>query len=331
MNKILLLVVFSLFASLAKGGEPEKTYRNPVVNYSLPDPAVIRADDGYFYLYATEDIRNLPIHKSKDLVNWELVGTAFTKESRPAFEPKGGLWAPDINKIGDKCVLYYSMSVWGGEWSCGIGVAVADKPEGPFTDCGKLFCSSEIGVQNSIDPFYMEDKGQKYLFWGSFRGIYGIELSDDGLSVKAGAEKVQIAGTAYEGTYIHKRKGYYYLFASTGTCCEGLKSTYQTVVGRSKKLFGPYLDKQGEAMMNNRHETLIRKNDSFVGNGHNSEIVTDDAGNDWMLYHGVSVDNPHGRVLLLDKVEWKAGWPLVKGGSPSMEAEKPVFSTRLGF
>lgn len=326
MNKILLLLLSPLLPSLWTGGQPEKTYRNPVVNYSLPDPTVIRADDGYFYLYATEDIRHLPIHKSKNLVDWELVGTAFTRDTRPVFEPKGGLWAPDINKIGDKYVLYYSMSVWGGEWSCGIGVAVADKPEGPFTDRGKLFRSNEIGVQNSIDPYYMEEKGRKYLFWGSFRGIYGIELSADGLSVKPGAVKVQVAGTAYEGTYIHKRKGYYYLFASTGTCCEGLKSTYQTVVGRSKHLLGPYLNKQGESMMNNRHEPLIGKNDSFVGNGHNSEIVTDEAGNDWMLYHCVSVANPHGRVLLLDKVEWKSGWPIVKGGSPSIEAERPVFN-----
>ena len=85
-----------------------------------------------------------------------------------------------------------------------------------------MFRSNEIGVQNSIDPFYIEDNGRKYLFWGSFRGIYGVELKEDGLAVKLGAEKKQIAGTAYEGTYIHKRNGYYYMFASTGTCCEGL-------------------------------------------------------------------------------------------------------------
>ncbi len=101
----------------------------PVINYSLPDPTVIKADDGYYYLYATENIRNLPIHRSKDMVNWSFVGTAFTNETRPTFEPKGNLWAPDINKIGDRYVMYYSMSVWGGEWTCRIGVATADKPE----------------------------------------------------------------------------------------------------------------------------------------------------------------------------------------------------------
>ena len=300
-------------------------YSNPVIDYSLPDPSIIKGEDGYFYLYATEDIRNLPIHRSKDLVNWEFLGTAFTDESRPDFEPNGGIWAPDINKIGDKYVLYYSMSVWGGEWTCGIGCAVADRPEGPFKDCGMMFRSNGIKVQNSIDPFYIEDNGHKYLFWGSFRGIYAIELSEDGLSLKSGSSPVQIAGTAYEGTYIHKRGGYYYMFASIGSCCEGLKSTYTTVVGRSTSLFGPYLDKKGQSMMDNHHEILIHKNDSFVGTGHNSEIVSDNAGTDWLFYHAVSVANPDGRVLMLDKIDWIDGWPSVEGNSPSVKSEKPRF------
>lgn len=300
-------------------------YSNPVIDYSLPDPSIIKGEDGYFYLYATEDIRNLPIHRSKDLVNGEFLGTAFTDENRPDFEPNGGIWAPDINKIGDKYVLYYSMSVWGGEWTCGIGCAVSDRPEGPFKDCGMMFRSNGIKVQNSIDPFYIEDNGHKYLFWGSFRGIYAIELSEDGLSLKSGSSPVQIAGTAYEGTYIHKRGGYYYMFASIGSCCEGLKSTYTTVVGRSTSLFGPYLDKKGQSMMDNHHEILIHKNDSFVGTGHNSEIVSDNAGTDWLFYHAVSVANPDGRVLMLDKIDWIDGWPSVEGNSPSVKSEKPRF------
>ena len=111
--------------------QPKNVYHNPVINYSLPDPSVIRGEDDYFYLYATENIRNLPIHRSKNLVDWEYVGTAFTNDTRPDFEPKGGLWAPDINKIGDKYVLYYSMSVWGGEWTCGIGCAIAISLKAP--------------------------------------------------------------------------------------------------------------------------------------------------------------------------------------------------------
>lgn len=303
-----------------------EVYCNPVVPKSLPDPTVIKASDGWFYLYATEDIRNTPIYKSDDLVNWEFVGTAFTNETRPDFEPKGGLWAPDINYINGKYVLYYSMSVWGGEWTCGIGVASADSPQGPFTDHGKLFRSNEIEVQNSIDPFYIEEDGKHYLFWGSFRGIYVIELTTDGLALKPGAEKQQIAGTAYEGVNIYKKDNWYYLFASIGSCCEGVNSTYTAVVGRSNNLFGPYKNIAGQSMTNNHHEVIIQGNDRFVGTGHTSELVNDDAGNTWVLYHAVDKNNPQGRVLMLDEVQWENGWPVVEGNTSSKEWRLPEFN-----
>ena len=76
-------------------------------------------------------------------------------------------------------------------------------------------------------------------------------------------------------------------------------------------------------MMENRHEVLIHKNDAFVGTGHNSEIVTDREGNDWMFYHAVSVRRPEGRVLMLDRVRWQDGWPQVETDSPSLQANKP--------
>jgi len=301
------------------------TYSNPVSPTSLPDPSVIRAPDGYFYLYATEDIRNTPIYKSADLVSWELLGTAFTDSTRPSFEPKGSIWAPDINFINGLYVLYYSMSVWGGEWTCGIGIATSDNPSGPFRDHGMLFRSNEIGVQNSIDPFYIQDNGKKYLFWGSFHGIYVIELSEDGLTIKPGTLKQLVAANAYEGTYILKKEGYYYLFGSTGTCCAGIKSTYTTVYGRSEHLLGPYLDKAGKSMLGNSHEVLIHGNEQFVGTGHNSEIVEDKNGKTWILYHAVDKAAPNGRVLMLDEVQWESGWPFVERDSPSMTWPRPVF------
>lgn len=314
-----------------KGPTPDNngasnTYKNPIVELSLPDPTVIKANDGYFYLYATEDIAYTPIFQSKDLVNWKQIGACFTEETRPSWEPKGGVWAPDINYINEQYVLYYSMSVWNGIQTCGIGVAVSDSPKGPFTDKGPLFRSNAIGVTNSIDQFYIEDNGRKYLVWGSFYGIYCIELEDDGLSLKEGAEKVQIAGTATEGSYIHKRGKYYYLFGSAGTCCEGANSTYHVVVGRSENLFGPYLNKNGESMMENHYEMVVQGNSTFAGTGHNAEIMSDDEGNDWILYHSYLKSKPEkGRVLLLDRIQWVSDWPIVAGGTPATEAQKPVF------
>jgi len=305
--------------------QPAGEYRNPIIPTSLPDPSVIKAPDGYYYLYATENIRHLPIYRSKNLIDWEFVTTAFTRESRPKWNPKGNLWAPDINYINGKYVLYYAKSEWGGEWTCGIGVATADKPEGPFTDHGALFISKDIGVQNSIDGFYIEDGGHKYLFWGSFRGIYGIELSDDGLSIKPGAEKRQVAGTFMEGTYIHKHGRYYYLIGSAGTCCEGEKSTYRVTVGRSENLFGPYVDKRGRELMENHYEVILHGSDDVVGPGHNAEFITDERGQDWMIYHGFSRKDPGaGRLVYMDRVEWVDGWPHIAHDEPSTVSERPV-------
>ena len=326
-----LLFSFSLALAVmatACAQSEQSQYNNPVIDESLPDPSVIKASDGYYYLYATENIRNVPIYRSADLINWRMVGTAFNDRTRPQMVPKGGIWAPDINYINGKYVMYYSKSTWGGEWECGIGVATADRPAGPFTDVGKLFISSEIEVQNSIDPFYFEEEdGSKYLFWGSFRGIYGIQLSDDGLSIKPGAEKVQIAGTLTEGTYIFKRDGYYYLFGSAGTCCDGLNSTYRVVVARSQNLLGPYVNKSGKPALENNFMLVMQKSNKVVGPGHNSEIIQDDAGQYWMLYHGFDAADPDGgRKVYLDQILWdKDGWPMVRNRIPSSVADVPLF------
>ena len=309
------------------------TNRQPVIDMSAPDPTVIRAEDGTFYLYATEDMRNVPIFHSANLVDWKLVGTAFTDNSRPKWLPKGGIWAPDIQRVGGKYHLYYAKSVWGGEWDAGIGVAVSNNPAGPFVDRGCMFTSKQIGIQNCIDPFYIEDGGKKYLFFGSFHGIYGVELTADGLHVKQGAKPREVAGTFMEATYIRRRGGYYYLFGSTGTCCEGARSTYRITIGRSKSLFGPYVDKAGQRLLDNHYNILLDKDDSVLGPGHNAGLITDDTGNDYMFYHGFKASDPDaGRVVWLSRIVWADGWPsaMMEKGSQKNETVPVIKSDNRG-
>ena len=309
------------------------TNRQPVIDMSAPDPTVIRAEDGTFYLYATEDMRNIPIFHSANLVDWKLVGTAFTDNSRPKWLPKGGIWAPDIQRVGGKYHLYYAKSVWGGEWDAGIGVAVSNSPAGPFVDRGCMFTSKQIGIQNCIDPFYIEDGGKKYLFFGSFHGIYGVELTADGLHVKQGAKPREVAGTFMEATYIRRRGGYYYLFGSAGTCCEGARSTYRITIGRSKSLFGPYVDKTGQRLLDNHYNILLDKDDSVLGPGHNAGLITDDAGNDYMFYHGFKASDPDaGRVVWLSRIVWADGWPsvMMEKGSQKNETVPVIKSDNRG-
>ena len=327
MRYLYLLAAVAMICSCAgaKRENTTATYTNPVINNNAPDPTVIRAKDGTFYAYSTMQRGNVPVYRSQDMVNWEFVGGAFRQGEVPKFVPKANIWAPDINLIEGKYVLYFSMSTWGGEWEAGIGRAVADSPEGPFTDAKLLFNSKQIGVQNSIDPVVYQEDGRKYLIWGSFRGIYLTELTEDGLELVDSKNLLKVAGTAYEGTYILKRKGYYYLFASIGSCCEGVKSTYQTVVGRSKSLFGPYVDKQGRKMLDNHHEILLSGDDKVKGPGHDSQIITDDKGQDWIYYHGVDVNEPNaGRKMYIDPVNWgKDGWPTIGNGHPAQSGKVP--------
>lgn len=318
----------------AHAGEGTAIYYNPVIKWSLPDPTVIRAADGYFYLYATEDTHNVPIYRSKDLVTWRYAGTAFTDATRPMdFVPRGGIWAPDINYVNGQYVLYYSKSEWGKTWECGIGVAVSDKPNGGFHDAHKLFISSEVGIENCIDPFFIRVDSCNYLFWGSFHDIYGVQLSDDGLSIKEGATPKKIAGGLIEATMIVKHDNYFYLIGSAGTCCDGANSTYRLVVARSRNLFGPYTDRNGGSAIGDHFSPLLNKSPETVGPGHCSEFVTDDAGQTWMLYHGFQANDVEaGRVVYLDKITWgNDGWPQVQGMRPSTEAEAPLFGSEAGI
>ena len=267
------------------------------------------------------------------MVKWEEIGTA--DETRPDFLPdnkdvkeRAHLWAPEIRYVKGKYVLFYSLAQWGNHWVSTVGYAVSDSPEGPFTPKGKVFDSREVNVENSIDQYFYEEDGKYYMLWGSFFGIYIMELdvTDDVMITPKLDTKRQIAGNAYEGINLWKRDGYYYLIGSIGSCCEGQKSTYTTVVARSKDLFGPYVDKQGGQMLDNKHEVILHKNDRFVGTGHNSTLLEDDEKNTWMLYHAFELERLDAqRQVLLDRILWdEDGWPYVDKLEPSYGAFRPV-------
>ena len=307
---IILLILFKSSLLLTK------PYINPVINEDAPDPSVIKVGKNY-YLYSTGE----KIFKSSDLINWKFVRRVFEGKPRPSFVKVNSYWAPCITKQNNLYILYFALSVWGGIDTAGIGVATSKSPEGPFdiVGNGKLFNSGEVGIKNSIDPYFIEDNEKKYLIWGSFYGIYGIELTKDGTKVKNIKNKFKLGGKYFEAAYIFKRNKYYYLFASIGSCCEGDNSKYQTVVGRSDNLKGPYLSKNGGQMLSNQFTVLLSPNKKFVGPGHNSRIVKDKNKKTWMLYHAYLRGKTNiGRTVCLDEVKWtKDNWPYFEDNSPS--------------
>ncbi|MBR6270092.1 MAG: family 43 glycosylhydrolase [Bacteroidales bacterium] len=337
-----------LLALLPAGARAQILYGNPVIGLNCPDPSVLddRERSGYFYAYTTQTsfesavkkdsspviagagIVNLPIYRSKDLVNWEFVGDGFPN-GHPDWVKNANLWAPDINYINGKYVLYYALGKWGGIFSSACGVAVADSPEGPFEDYDKLVDFRTVGTLNSIDPNYFSDHSGSYLLWGSLGGgIFGIELTEDGLFLKPGARKKMLAALNTEGAFLYERDGWYYLFASAGSCCRGERSTYHIIVGRSENPMGPFVGPDGQSMLKLNYRNTIMQSSRdrvFIGPGHNSEIITDDEGNDWMLYHSYNASDGYtSRQLNLDQIKWNYnGWPYFEAGEPSGSNNRP--------
>jgi arabinan endo-1,5-alpha-L-arabinosidase len=306
------------------------TFANPVIEPVAADPAVLRDADGTWYLYATQDRwddgaeRYLPIFSSVDLVTWTYRGDAFAFP--PRWKSQGFLWAPDVHVHEGSFWMYYAYSTWGDPNPC-IGLATAPHPAGPWTDLGRpVFCSEDVGVRNSIDPFVWSEEGVRTLVWGSFGGIYAARLVDDGSAVEG--ELVRLADERFEAPYVIFRDGAYYLFLSSGSCCAGAGSTYITWVGRSEHLLGPYLDDVGRDVRYGGGRVVLFRNDAWVGPGHNA-IVTDDAGRDWIVYHAVDPTRPTlrsgatRRPVLIDPIDWIEGWPVVHDDEGPGSAPQP--------
>jgi arabinan endo-1,5-alpha-L-arabinosidase len=312
----------------------QATYTNPVFDRDFPDPNLEFGHDGYIDAYSTNTTWSdlgpkggqlIPIIRSKDLVHWDYVGTVLS--AHPTWKTDGGVWAPDVTFFNGKYYCYYAVSTW-GDGNPGIGLATADKAVGPFTDQGKVFLSSEIGVTNCIDPVLVVEGSQLYLFFGSFHGIYGVQLTPNG--AKPAGQPFQIADGNFEGSFIFKKAGYYYYLGSSGTCCDGANSTYHLLVGRATSLEGPYTDKDGKPLLQGGGTMFLHADGKgvFVGTGHNGDVLRDDTGTYWIVYHAYHKSDPgKGRVLMLDRVDWIDGWPRITNDEPSTTPQPvPVFN-----
>lgn len=331
------------------------TYSNPLqiavgdgtVMESCPDPSIIRGQqpgDSNWYMYCTNEIFHdnaplhfIPISKSQDLVNWTYVGDVFAQ--MPSWvAPDGGLWAPDIRYFNGQYYLYYAVSdatVDGG--GSAIFVATSSSPSGPWIASSTPVVEPNSG-RKTIDPAVIQDdSGQRYIFYGTYQGgIAARALSADGMSSLPATEVQITTADRYEGAYVVKRNGYYYLFVSASDCCRGPLTGYAVFAGRSQNVLGPYVDQDGVSLLDSRvggTPALNMNGNHFIGPGH-SAIFTDASGQDWMLYHAVDVNHPYfangwtRRPVLMDAVDWVDGWPRVRNGAgPSDSAQQAPIVT----
>lgn len=120
------------------------------------------------------------------------------------------------------------------------------------------------------------------------------------------------------------RDGYYYLFFSGDNCC-GDKAHYAVMVARSKSATGPF-ETLAEAT-GKSNSAILERNERWIAPGHNS-VVRDTSGQDWIFYHAIAADNrllrndiagdrDVRRVMLMDKLVYRNGWPTIDRSAPS--------------
>ncbi len=331
---------------------------------SCPDPAIIRGQqtgDMFWYMYCTTNPLNdadrtangrlnghyMPMLQSRDLIQWTYVGDVFSE--RPSWLAVwSGLWAPDIQFFNGQYYLYYTVN--GTQLpgrGAAIGVATSPTPIGPWTDSGGPVVEPQP-APNGIrfgrwvyDPAVVTDgAGQRYLFYGSYVGGVSVRpLSADGLRTDPASETPIAAANRYEGVSIIKHSDYYYLFASAGECCSGPLSGYSVLVGRATNILGPYTDREGVSLLADQvggTPVLSANGNRWVGPGHNT-VFTDAAGQDWFLYHAVDRDDPYfastnltKRPPLLDRLDWRDGWPVVRGGLGPSDTPQPLPAAQPG-
>jgi arabinan endo-1,5-alpha-L-arabinosidase len=337
---LIVIVVIGIFWGMYSKEETGRPvpYMNPIYKHDAPDPTALKVKDGYYYAITTQTDRNgtftpLPILRSRDLIHWEEQGTVFTVENVPQWTTSNYFWAPDLTYHNGKYYVYYSTMINDDDESTGmgIGVAVADNPSGPYQDKGEPLLAG-MGF-DTIDPMVFDDEdGKRYMYWGSNgMPIYVQQLSEDGMSVVGEKTEALYAnqGTSrdgydklIEGPWVVKRDDYYYMFYSGDYCCRDNTHSahYAVMVVRSKSPTGPF-----EAYPNN---PILEMNEAFLAPGHNA-VIQDDAGQDWMLYHAYDLIDltSSGRVLLIDRIEWKDGWPVINGGkgpTSTLQNDGPV-------
>ena len=323
------------------------TYANPVLDADFPDPTVLRASDGFYYAYATQtEVRrpdgsaatvNVQVARSRDLVKWDRLGDALPAKPRWASRTQD-FWAPHVSEHAGRYYLYYSAkpdtALRDTTQGLCLAVATAASPAGPFADVGRpLECGP--GFVN-IDPMQFDDPrtAAPLLYWGSGFGPIKVRpLAPDRVSFAPGSRATTLVDvertsdtTRYqrlvEGAWVVYRAPWYYLYYSGDNCC-GPRAHYAVMVARSRSATGPF---ETLAQATGRPQSVIlERSPAWNAPGHNS-VVRDARGDDWLVYHAVDPRRPRGaadadpntrRILLMDRLVYRDGWPAVEAGRPS--------------
>lgn len=323
---LLLLFNIALSAQVHDNLNENATYKNPILSGYYPDPSICRVEDDYYMVNSTfEWFPGMPIHHSKDLVNWELIGHGLQNpEQLNLQEGLGdykGIFAVSIRHHDG---IFYLITTCVSCEKDGNFYVTAENPAGPWSDPVWLDAPG-------IDPSLMwDDDGKCYYVghgnlkekqeWPGQQGIWAQEL--DLKQKKLVGSRTQLthghANNAVwsEGPHIYKINGKYLLMHAEG----GTGYNHSTVVHHSDSIFGPYVADMVNPVLSHRH---LGKDYPFHSMGH-ADLVQTQKGDWWSVMLGKRYVDGYtllARETFLCPVSFEGQTPIFNPGIGKVLAE----------
>lgn len=312
----ILATVFMTTAAQAQIGAPY-----------IHDPSTIAECDGKYYTFGTGGGGLI----SDD--GWSWHGGA---------ERPGGGAAPDVLKIGDRYLVIYGATGGGlGGGHNGRILTMWNKtldpksPDFKYTNAIEVCASDGMEDQDAIDPGMLLDPttGRLWVSYGTYFGTIRLIELDPTTGERVKGNKEKDIAIDCEATDLIYRDGWYYLLGTHGTCCDGVNSTYNIVVGRSRNVEGPYLDNVDRDMFHGGGKMVIAAGDRVCGPGHFGRTIIDEGVEIMSCHYEADFERSGRSVLGIRPLLWKNGWPIAgnrfKEGTYEIESERRGYALEL--
>ncbi|WP_269235505.1 family 43 glycosylhydrolase [Flavobacterium flavigenum] len=293
----------------------------------IHDPSTIMECEGKYYTFGTRGGGLI----SEDGWTWNEGGV------RP-----GGGAAPDVVKIGDRYLIAYGSTgggLGGGHdgqintmWNKTLD---PNSPNFKYSEPIVVASSSNMEDNDAIDPGLLLDPtdGRLWCSYGTYFGFIRLVELDPKTGARVKGNKAIDIAIDCEATDLIYRDGWYYLLGTHGTCCDGANSTYNIVVGRSKKVTGPYLDNMGRDMLKGGGKMVIAAGGRVNGPGHFGLVDLGDGVHKMSCHYEADLDQNGRSVLGIRPLLWKNGWPVAgdnfKEGTYEIESERRGYALEL--
>ncbi len=296
-------------------------------NPFIHDPSTIMECEGKYYTFGTGAGGLI----SEDGWTW----------NSGAIRPGGGA-APDAIKIGDRYLIVYGATgggLGGGHngriltmWNTTLD---PKSPDFKYSEAVVVASSDGIEDNDAIDPGLLLDPtdGRLWVTYGTFFGFIRLIELDPLTGKRVEGNKALDIAIDCEATTLMYRDGWYYLLGTHGTCCDGANSTYNIVVGRSRKVTGPYLDNMGRDMLTGGGKMVVAAGGRLVGPGHFGRVILEGGVEKMSCHYEADLDQGGRSVLGIRPLLWKNEWPVagenIKEGTYEIESERRGYALEL--